>query len=310
MKKLAVLALKGGVGKSTVVAGLSLALVGKGYNVGCVDLDVTGSNLYSALGLDHSPRWGLDSVNEKIIVPEVNGYWLLSIASFVGEENAVMWDGSQNAELTEARDKIREMIRDKFSSRWMDPDELAESLEAIRKQIDDVMASSKWRYVTELLSDNIVTWPKPLDYQIFDLPPSSSQEMFSFLDQTKDLFGVFIVSQPSAIATTGLVRTIDLLRVKQIPIVGLVVNQDGFLNCHGEIEYQFISPRVDLEAIAKKSGIPFLLSIPQSGEIKRLKNYFSELADKIINSTPVVLKDVTLGKKLKRKLVKGIARRL
>ncbi|GAH88265.1 unnamed protein product, partial [marine sediment metagenome] len=37
---------------------------------------------------------------------------------------------------------------------------------------------------------------------------------------------------------------------------------------------------------------------------------FSELADKIISSTPVVLKDVTLGKKLKRKLVKGIARRL
>ncbi len=310
MKKLAVLALKGGVGKSTVVARLSLALVGKGFNVGCVDLDVTGSNLYSALGLEHSPRWGLDSINEKIIVPEVNGYWLLSIASFAGEENAVLWEGSHNAELTAARDKIMEMIRNKCSPRWMDPGKLAESLEAIRKQIDDVMASSKWRYVTELLSDDIVTWPKPLDYQIFDLPPSSSQEMFSFLDQTKDLFGVFIVSQPSAIATTGLVRTIDLLRVKQIPIVGLVVNQDGFLNCHGEIEYQFLSPRVDLEAIAKKSGIPFLLSIPQSGDVKRLEAYFSELADKIISSTPVVLKDVTLGKKLKRKLVKGIARRL
>ena len=310
MKKIAVVALKGGVGKSTVVAGLSLALVEKGYDIGCVDLDVTGSNLYSALGLDHSPRWGLDSVNEKIIVPEVNGYWLLSIASFAGEENAVLWEGSHNAELTDARDKIREMIKSKFSPRWMDPGNLAESLEAIRRQIDDVLASSKWRYVTELLSDNIVTWPKPLDYQIFDLPPSSSQEMFSFLDQTKDLFGVFIVSQPSAIATTGLVRTIDLLRVKQIPIVGLVVNQDGFLNCHGEIEYQFLSPRVDLEAIAKKSGIPFLLSIPQSGEIKKLENYFSELADKIISSTPVVLKDVTLGKKLKRKLVKGIARRI
>lgn len=306
MKKLAVLALKGGVGKSTVVARLSLALVGKRFNVGCVDLDVTGSNLYSALGLDHSPRWGLDSANEKIIVPEVNGYWLLSIASFVGEENAVMWDGSQNAELMGAMKKIDE-LNHKIN---FEPVVLFDELEAIRKQLDDVVASSKWRYVTELLSDNIVTWPKPLDYQIFDLPPSSSQEMFSFLDQTKDLFGVFIVSQPSAIATTGLVRTIDLLRVKQIPIVGLVVNQDGFLNCHGEIEYQFLSPRVDLEAIAKKSGIPFLLSIPQSGDAKRLEPYFSKLADKIINSTPVVLKDVTLGKKLKRKLVKGIARRL
>jgi len=310
LRKLAVLALKGGVGKSTVVAGLSLALVGKGYKVGCVDLDVTGSNLYSALGLEHSPRWGLDSVNEKIIVPEVNGYWLLSIASFAGEENAVLWEGSRNAELTDARDKVREMIRSKFSPRWMDPANLEESLEAIRRQIDDVLASSKWRYVTELLSDNIVTWPKPLDYQIFDLPPSSSQEMFSFLDQTKDLFGVFIVSQPSAIATTGLVRTIDLLRVKQIPIVGMVANQDGFLNCHGEIEYQFLSPRVDLEAIAKKAGIPFLLSIPQSGDAEKLQPYFSELTDKIISSRPVILKDVTLGKKLKRRLVKGIARRL
>ena len=306
MKKLAVLALKGGVGKSTVVAGLSLALVEKGYNIGCVDLDVTGSNLYSALGLDHSPRWGLDSVNEKIIVPEVNGYWLLSIASFAGEENAVMWDGSQNAELVGTMKKIGELQR----KMHCEPVVMFDELEAIRKQIDDVVASSKWRYVTELLSDSIVSWPKPLDYQIFDLPPSSSQEMFSFLDQTKDLFGVFIVSQPSAIATTGVVRTIDLLRVKQIPIVGLVVNQDGFLNCHGEIEYQFLSPRVDLEAIAKKSGIPFLLSIPQSGDVKRLKPYFSKLADKIISSKPVILKDVTLGKKLKRKLVKGIARRL
>lgn len=306
MKKLAVLALKGGVGKSTVVANLSLALVDKGYNVGCVDLDVTGSNLYSALGLDHSPRWGLDSVNEKIIVPEVNGYWLLSIASYVGEENAVMWDGSQNSELSGALIKIND-LKQKIAS---DPGAISSSLDEIRNQIDAVMASSKWRYVTEMLSETIVTWPKPLDYQLFDLPPSSSQEMFSFLERTSDLFGVFIVSQPSALATTGLVRTIDLLRVKQIPIIGLVVNQDGFLNRHNEIEYQFLSPKVDLEAVAKKSGIPFLLSIPQSGDSGRLKPYFSKLADKIIKSTPLVLKDVTMGKKIKRSFVKGIARRL
>lgn len=303
MKKLAVLALKGGVGKSTVVAGLSLALVKKKYKVGCVDLDVTGSNLYSALGLEHSPRWGLDSVHEKIIVPKVNGYWLLSIASFVGENNAVMWDGSQNAELTEAMRRLDEIKID------YEPLVLGSKLKEIHRIIDDVLASSKWRYVTELLSDNIVTWPEPLDYQIFDMPPSSSQEMFSFLDQTRDLFGIFIVSQPSTIATTGLVRTIDLLRVKQIPIIGLVANQAGFLNRHNEIEYQFLSPRVDLEAIAGKSGIPFLISIPQSGDVRKLENYFSELADKIITSRPVVLKDVTKGKKFKRELFKGIARR-
>ena len=187
---------------------------------------------------------------------------------------------------------------------------MLDELEGIRRQIDDVLASSKWRFVSELLSDNVVTWPEPLDFQIADLPPSTSNEMFSYLEQTKDLFGVIIVSQPTKISTIGLQRTIDLLRVKQIPIIGLVANQDGFLNCHGEIEYQFLSPRVELKDIAKKAGIPFLVSIPQTGSRKKVKPYFSELADRVVSSKPVVLKDVTLAKKLKRKIAKGIARRL
>ena len=293
MKTIAVAALKGGVGKSSVVAGLGLALADKGYKVGFIDLDVTGSNLYSALGLAHSPKFGLDTVNEKVVVPEVNGFWLLSIASYTGEEYAVLWESNQHKEFSQIRDIIE-----------------TADLKALKKQIDDILASSKWRFVTELLSPDIVTWPEPLDFMIADLPPSISHEMFSFFDQVKDLFGVFIVSQPSAISNTGLQRTIDLLRVQQIPIIGLVANQDGFLNRLGEIEYQFLSPRVDLKKLAEKAKIPYLTSIPQTGNAQKLKPYFSELADKVVDSKPVVLKDVTMGKRLKRKIVKGIARRL
>ena len=293
MKTIAVTALKGGVGKSSVVACLGIALASKGYKVGFIDLDVTGSNLYSALGLAHSPKYGLDTLNEKIIVPEVDGYWLLSIASYTGEDYAVLWESDQHKELSQLRDTME----------TADP-------KSLKKQIDDILASSKWRFVSELLSPDIVTWPEPLDFLIADLPPSTSHEMFSFFDQVKDLFGVFIVSQPSAISNTGLQRTIDLLRVRQIPIIGLVGNQDGFLCKHGEIEYQFLSPRVDLKKIAEKAGIPFLASIPQTGDTQKLKPYFSDLADKVVSSKPVVLKDVTLVKKLKRKVVKGIARRL
>ncbi|MBA7593439.1 Iron-sulfur cluster carrier protein [subsurface metagenome] len=293
MKKIAVTALKGGVGKSSVVAGLGSALVSKGYKVGFIDLDVTGSNLYSALGLTRSPKFGLDSVNERIVVPEVNGYWLLSIASYTGEDYAVLWESDQHKELSQIRDTIE-----------------TTDLKALKRQIDDILASSKWRFVKELLSPDIVTWPEPLDFMIADLPPSTSHEMFSFFDQVKDLFGVFIVSQPSAISNTGLQRTIDLLRVRRIPILGLVANQDGFLCKHGEIEYQFLSPKVDLRDIAKKAGIPFLASIPQTGDKNKIKPYFSELADKVVSSKPVVLKDVTMVKKLKRRIVKGIVRRL
>jgi len=301
MKKVAVLALKGGVGKSSVVAGLGLALVEKKYRVGFLDIDVTGSNLYSALGLAHSPKWGLESIEERVVVPEVNGYWLLSIASFVGEDYAVLWEGSHHNELVDARDRIQKV---KAGASTLD------ELEGIRRQIDDVLASSKWRFVSELVSDEVVTWPEPLDFLIADLPPSTSNEMFSFFEQVKDLFGVIIVSQPTRISTIGLQRTIDLLRVKQIPIIGLVANQDGFLNRLGEIEYQFLSPRVDLEEVARKAKIPFLISIPQTGKGNKLNPYFSELAEKVITSKPGVLKDVTMVKKLKRRVVKGIVRRL
>jgi len=298
MKKIAVAALKGGVGKSSVVAGLGLALVEKAFKVGLLDIDITGSNLFSALGLAHSPKWELDSLNEKVVVPEVNGYWLLSIASYVGEDYAVLWEGSHHQELTDARDRLSQ-LRDGAT---------VKEFEVVRREIDDVLASSKWRFVDELLSDEIVTWPEPLDFMIADLPPSTSTEMLSFFEQVKDLFGAIIVSQPTKISTIGLLRTIDLLRQKQIPIIGLVANQDGFLNRHSEIEYQFLSPRVDLEEVARKAGIPFLLSIPQCGDRDRLKPYFSELAGKVVGSKPVVLKEVTIGRKLKRKVVKGIAR--
>ena len=310
MKKIAVVALKGGVGKSSVVAGLGLALVGKKFKVGLLDIDITGSNLFSALGLQHSPKWALDTANEKVVVPEVNGYWLLSIASHTGEEYAVLWEGSHDRELSDARDKIQEMARTAFSPRGRDPKNMEEGLKLISREIDDVLASSKWRFVNELLSEEIVTWPEPLDFLIADLPPSTSNEMFSFFEQVKDLFGAIIVSQPAKISTIGLLRTVDLLRQKQIPIIGLVANQDGFLNRHGEIEYQFLSPRVDLGEVARKAGIPFLTSIPQTGDGDRLKPYFSELAERVISSSPVVLKEITLGRKLKRKVVKGMARRL
>ncbi|GAI19279.1 unnamed protein product, partial [marine sediment metagenome] len=65
-----------------------------------------------------------------------------------------------------------------------------------------------------------------------------------------------------------------------------------------------------LKQVAAQAGIPFLVSIPQSGDAKKLQPYFAELAEKVITSKPVVLKEVTLGRRLKRKVAKGLIRRL
>jgi Mrp family chromosome partitioning ATPase len=306
MKTLAVVALKGGVGKSTVVAGLGTALSSMKLKVGFVDLDVTGSNLYSALGLDNSPKWELDTANEKVVVPKVGNYYLLSVASYAGEDNAVLWEVTRQKEL----ERAQRMIRDLMVRTTDGGVNILDGLEAIQREVDNIITSSKWRLVMELFSEDIVFWPEPLDYRLVDLPPSTSNEMFSFFEQSPDIFGVFIVAQPTKLANTGLQRTIDLLKVKQIPILGLVANQDGYLTTKGDQEFQFISPRVDLKIAARDAGIPFLISIPQCGDPSKLKPYFSLLADKITKAVPVVLHDITLGKKLKRKLVKGVARRL
>jgi len=302
MKRISVISLKGGVGKSSIVAGLGLALRDKGLKVGFIDIDVTGSNLYSALGLDHSPKWILDTSNKRVIVPFINGVWLLSISSHTGEDFAVLWEGSQNKEL--------ESMRALLDATTLSVSELAENLTRVRDTLDSVIASSKWRYVTEILSDDIVTWPEPLDFQITDMPPSTSTEMFSYLENCPDLFGVFIVTQPSVIATTGLRRTIDLLRNRQIPIMGLVINQDGYITRQGELEYQFLSPRADIESIAAKTKIPILLSIPQTGEPERARAYFSALADRILEVKPFILSENSIKRKVKRKVAKSLVRNL
>ncbi len=306
MKIIAIVSLKGGVGKSTVTAQLGLALVRKGLKVGFIDIDVTGSNLYSALGLEHSPKWGLDSKEEKIVVPKVDGYWLLSVASYAGEGSAVMWEASQFDELNKIKDDLAKLTQ------AIPRLEANAILENIRQVIGRLISAGKWHFVQEILSKDIVTWPPDLDFIIADMPPSSSAEMFSFFETLKEkLFGVIIVSQPAQLSTIGLIRTIDLLKQRQVPILGLVANQDGFRTKDGRIEYQFLSPRTDLRKICNEAGISFLISIPQSADNEVLKSYFDSLADTARYGKPKTLNKAGVKRNIDRfvtrKFLQGLA---
>jgi len=63
------------------------------------------------------------------------------------------------------------------------------------------------------------------------------------------IFGVIIISQSSRLSTIGLIRTIDLLKQRQIHIPGLVANEDGFRTKEGRLEHHFLSPRTGLKKI-------------------------------------------------------------
>ena len=140
-----------------------------------------------------------------------------------------------------------------------------------------------------------------LDFIIADMPPSSSAEMFSSFDTLKEkIFGVIIVSQPAQLSTIGLIRTIHLLKQRQIPILGLVANQDGFRTKEGRIEYQFLSPRADLQKICNETVISFLISIPQTADKEVIKKYFDSLADTARYGRPKTLKVVGVQRKIGR----------
>jgi len=81
---------KGGVGKSTVTAGLAVALAARGLQVGLMDADVFGFSIPGLLGI---PTAKPTQVGELILPPEAHGIRVISIGMFVDDGAAVSWRG-------------------------------------------------------------------------------------------------------------------------------------------------------------------------------------------------------------------------
>ncbi|HVR12839.1 MAG TPA: Mrp/NBP35 family ATP-binding protein [Gaiellaceae bacterium] len=86
---LAVCSGKGGVGKSTVTAGLAVALSEQGDRVGILDADIYGHSIPHLLGISQKPI----AVDKMIVPPVKNGLKLMSIGFFLDDNQPVMWRG-------------------------------------------------------------------------------------------------------------------------------------------------------------------------------------------------------------------------
>ena len=90
--KLIVMSGKGGVGKSSVSAGLAVALAAKGYQVGLLDVDIHGPSLAGMMGL----KGPLDlTADQKVIPKPVNANLkVVSMQSLMqNQDQAVIWRG-------------------------------------------------------------------------------------------------------------------------------------------------------------------------------------------------------------------------
>ncbi|MDR2882894.1 MAG: Mrp/NBP35 family ATP-binding protein [Alistipes sp.] len=103
---LAVASGKGGVGKSTVAAGLALALVEDGYRVGVLDADIYGPSQPSLFGVEGwLPVAEADGDDGMIVPAESSGVKIMSIGFFISPDDALLWRGPM------AVNALRQLIR-------------------------------------------------------------------------------------------------------------------------------------------------------------------------------------------------------
>lgn len=109
-----VLSGKGGVGKSTVSANLAATLSMRGYQVGLMDVDITGPNIPKMFGIEDE---GLDVQGEKLIPVSVPPSMKIMSMAFLLQtrDTPVLWRGP--VKMT----AIRQFIED---VRWGDLDYL------------------------------------------------------------------------------------------------------------------------------------------------------------------------------------------
>lgn len=80
---------KGGVGKSSIAANLSVALAQADQKVGVVDGDIWGFSIPRMLGIHNPPVM----VGEMIVPPVSHRVKVMSMDFFVGDDKAVIWRG-------------------------------------------------------------------------------------------------------------------------------------------------------------------------------------------------------------------------
>ncbi|KAI0425457.1 P-loop containing nucleoside triphosphate hydrolase protein [Xylaria sp. FL1042] len=89
-KVVAVSSAKGGVGKSTVAANLSLAFARMGYRAGILDTDIFGPSIPTLFNLSGQPRL---SSNNQLLPLSNYGVKTMSMGYLVGEDAPVVWRG-------------------------------------------------------------------------------------------------------------------------------------------------------------------------------------------------------------------------
>ncbi len=107
-----------------------------------------------------------------------------------------------------------------------------------------------------------------LDYLIVDLPPGTGDAPLTVL-QSLPLDGLIIVTSPQKLAVMVVKKAINMARMLEVPMLGLIENMSGLLCPHCGKNVELFGPS-RAEKVAMNTGVKLLGVIPLDQEISRL----------------------------------------
>ncbi len=141
-------------------------------------------------------------------------------------------------------------------------------LMSVNLLLEDLEAPVVWRgpviagTVKQFWSD--VIW-KDVDYMFVDMPPGTGDVPLTVF-QSIPLDGIVIVTSPQELASLIVSKAVNMAKMMNIPIIGIVENMSYFKcpDCGTEVKL-FGESHVD--EVAAKFGIPVLAKLPINPEI-------------------------------------------
>ncbi|KAI5948728.1 CFD1 [Candida theae] len=215
---------KGGVGKSSVTTQTALTLVNKGFNVGVLDIDLTGPSLPRMFGVEKkqvhqsTQGWVPVQVYSKSETLSGGSLKLMSLGFLLGDRgNSVVWRGPK-----------------------------------------------KTAMIKQFLKDVVWSTDEPLDYLLIDTPPGTSDEHIAIAEELRyaqPIDGAIIVTTPQQVATADVRKEINFCKKVNFDILGVIENMSGFI-CPYCSECTNIFSSGGGEQLAKQLDLRYLGNIP------------------------------------------------
>ncbi|ORM40441.1 putative Fe-S cluster assembly factor [Babesia sp. Xinjiang] len=291
--------LDGGVGKSTVAAGLALALKASECSVGICDLDIHGPNIACILGAEDSyVKWKQVKLEEDSIKYDTHvttSSEVLCDSSALGEYNASSFCGDVCRDTSCTAEEVH-------TTCLLEPKEVRGiklmSFSFVKSKQDLGYAAFRGPVVEEIASELLLKtdWGQ-LDYLILDLPPGTGDVVMSIVEDVA-LSGLVAVTTPHQLGNKDVLKGVRLFQDNEVPIVCLVENMSYFV-CDGCDKRHYLFGSSNAESLAQNFGIPQHICLPMMVCGADFVNDFSSNKDarqKFLDIARVVIKNPATAK--------------